>query len=161
MNRLTSVAFTGHRNYNGSADEALKALIRNLYEEGYRRFLSGMAVGFDLSAAEAVVELRAELSGLQLVAVVPFDGQQMRFSRRDCARYEQLLELADERITLASHYHAGCYQVRNNYLIDHSSLLIAWYNGDGGGTQYTFLRALHLGLPIKNLGTVGIDPTLF
>ena len=57
----TSVAFTGHRTYRGAAADALRRTVGELYARGFRNFLSGMAVGFDLAAAEAVLELR-ELS---------------------------------------------------------------------------------------------------
>ena len=56
--RRTSVAFTGHRTYRGAAADALRRTVGELYARGFRTFLSGMAVGFDLAAAEAVLELR-------------------------------------------------------------------------------------------------------
>ena len=83
----TTVAFTGHRTYCGEAAAALAAAIRGLHAHGFRTFLCGMAVGFDLAAAEAVLELRGSLPGLRLVAVVPFGGQEARFSHADRARY--------------------------------------------------------------------------
>ena len=46
-----TVAFTGHRTYEGEAQQELAAVLRELYAEGYRTFLSGMARGFDLAAA--------------------------------------------------------------------------------------------------------------
>ena len=64
----TTVAFTGHRTYCGEASAALAAAIRGLHAHGFRTFLCGMAVGFDLAAAEAVLELRDSLPGLRLVA---------------------------------------------------------------------------------------------
>ena len=60
----TTVAFTGHRTYCGEASAALAAAIRGLHAHGFRTFLCGMAVGFDLAAAEAVLELRDSLPGL-------------------------------------------------------------------------------------------------
>lgn len=59
----TTVAFTGHRTYCGEASAALAAAIRGLHAHGFRTFLCGMAVGFDLAAAEAVLELRDSLPG--------------------------------------------------------------------------------------------------
>ena len=50
----TTVAFTGHRTYCGEAAAALAAAIRGLHAHGFRTFLCGMAVGFDLAAAEAL-----------------------------------------------------------------------------------------------------------
>ena len=47
----------------------LHVLIRTLYAEGYDTFLSGMADGFDICGAQAVMELQSELPGLRLIAV--------------------------------------------------------------------------------------------
>ncbi len=57
--RSHTAAFTGHRTYRGEAAEALASLLGDLHAEGYRRFLCGMALGFDMAAAEAVLALRA------------------------------------------------------------------------------------------------------
>lgn len=56
--RLTTVAFTGHRTYDGQAAAALRATVGELYARGFRTFLCGMAMGFDLAAAEAVLACR-------------------------------------------------------------------------------------------------------
>ncbi len=161
MNRSTTVAFTGHRSYRGEADEALYATIRRLYEAGFTSFMSGMASGFDLAAAEAVVRLREELPALRLVAVVPYAKQTSRYGVGERLRYQELLVAADERIILSELFYKGCFQVRNRYLVEHAAALVAWYNGTTGGTQHTFLMALHRGLQIENLGSIGLDQRLF
>lgn len=97
----TTVAFTGHRTYCGEAAAALAAAIRGLHAHGFRTFLCGMAVGFDLAAAEAVLELRGSLPGLRLVAVVPFGGQEARFSHADRARYRAAMASADDAVVLS------------------------------------------------------------
>ena len=62
--REHTAAFTGHRRYDGECDDALRAVVRELYGWGFRVFWSGMALGFDLAAAEAVLALRGELPGI-------------------------------------------------------------------------------------------------
>ena len=54
-NPATAVAFTGHRTYCGEAAAALQRAVETLYAEGCRTFLSGMAAGFDMAAAETVL----------------------------------------------------------------------------------------------------------
>lgn len=111
----TSVAFTGHRTYRGAAADALRRTVGELYARGFRNFLSGMAVGFDLAAAEAVLELRERAPGVRLVAAVPFRGQEMRFSPADRERFRRVLAEADSVEVLAAAYHRGCYAVRNEF----------------------------------------------
>lgn len=137
-----SAAFTGHRTYRHEADESLRRTIRALHGSGIRSFLSGMAVGFDLAAAEAVLDCRKSLSDIRLIAVIPFRGQQQRFSAADRARFDRICAEADETIVLSESYNSGVYAVRNNYLVNHAATLIAWYDGSAGGTCYTVERAL-------------------
>lgn len=164
--RRICVAFTGHRTYCGDGADALRRTVEALYERGFRVFLSGMAVGFDLAAAETVLEMRARRSDVRLVAVVPFEGQQTRFSAADRARFDRVLAAADEVEVLSPVYHRGCYAVRNDFLVDHAAVVVAWYDGMPGGTHYTVRRALRRGLEIINLhpaapASVDPAPTLF
>lgn len=142
LNQDTTACFTGHRTYNGEGEDALREAIRTLYGEGYRTFLSGMAVGFDLAAAEAVVALREELAGLQLVAVVPFEGMERKFSEGDKGRFRAILATADNVITIAPRYSVEVYALRNNFLVGYSSATIAYFDGSKGGTAYTVRRAV-------------------
>lgn len=141
-NREITACFTGHRTYDGSRNEELKSAIRELYARGYRIFLCGMAVGFDLAAAECALSLRDELQELRIVAVVPFEGMERRFSESQRALFEQISQESEEVVTLATHYSSSVYAMRNNYLVDNSSAVIAYFDGSKGGTAYTVRRAV-------------------
>ncbi len=136
------VAFTGHRTYPYDATR-LRTVLEELYTAGNRIFLSGMAVGFDLAAAEAVLSLRERHADVVLIAVVPFRGQAERFSEKDRERFYRILAEADKQVLLSERYHAGVYRVRNNFLVDHAATLVTWYDGHKGGTHYTIRRALY------------------
>ena len=162
----TSVAFTGHRTYRGEAADALRRTLEAFYDRGFRTFLSGMAVGFDLAAAAAVLEMGRRRAGVRLVAAVPFRGQENRFSPADRERFRRVLAAADAVEELSPVYHRGCYAVRNNYLVDNASVLVAWYDGSPGGTHYTVRRALGRGMEVVNLHPAApslpaFAPTLF
>lgn len=101
-----------------------------------------MAIGFDIAAAEVALDLRRELAGLRVVAVVPFEGMQNRFSEDDRNRFNHIIAEADDSITLAPRYSAEVYAVRNNFLVDNSSAVIAYFTGEKGGTAYTVRRAV-------------------
>ena len=149
--RSHTAAFTGHRTYRGEAAEALAALLGDLHAEGYRRFLCGMALGFDMAAAEAVLALRAAHPEVRLVCVVPFAGQDRRFPAVEQERYRRILEAADETVVLRDDYRPDCYARRNDCLTDGASAVVAWYDGSSGGTHYTVRRARRLGLRVLNL----------
>ena len=142
LNPRTCVAFTGHRTYRDEARELLLPTLEALYDRGFRTFLSGMAVGFDLAAAEAVLLLRQRHAEVRLVAVVPFRHQAARFPAAQRLRYERILAAADSIEVLSEEYHRGCYARRNDFLVDHAQVVVAWYDGlPEGGTHYTVERA--------------------
>ena len=159
----TAVSFSGHRTYRGEAEAALRSTLEALYEQGFRTFSSGMAVGFDLAAAEAVLELRSRHADVRLVAVVPFCGQERRFGAADRERFCRIVYRADECVVLADAYHRGCYAVRNDCLVARARVLVAWYDGSPGGTHYTVCRARRLGLRIIHLHPSAplSEPSLF
>jgi uncharacterized phage-like protein YoqJ len=146
-----TACFTGHRTYDGSRNDELQSAIKALYARGYRTFLCGMAVGFALAAAEVALSLRHELQELRVVAVVPFEGMQQRFSKSQHALFERVTQEADEVVTLATRYSPSVYATRNNFLVDNSSAVIAYFTGEKGGTAYTVRRAVKGLLHITNI----------
>lgn len=119
------------------------SMIDNLCTQGYHTFLSGMAEGFDLIAAEEVLRQKKEYPYIRLVAVIPFRGQADRYTEEDRQRYNNILEQADEIIYLSEHYFSGCFLRRNDYLLEHSARLLAYYDRiPSGGTAYTVRKAI-------------------
>ena len=103
-------AFTGHRpkklpwGYN-EADvrcvalkAALEREIRLLIQEGVTDFLSGMAEGVDLLAAEIVLHLRSEYPSVKLHCILPYKGQETEWPAASQARYHAILAEADSII---------------------------------------------------------------
>ena len=93
-------------------------------------------MGFDMLTAEVALALQSELSGLQVIAVVPYRRQAERWNDAMKARYDTILRNSDDVIILSEHYYHGCLLRRNDYMVFHSSSLIAWYDGKPkGGTR--------------------------
>ena len=90
MDRQKAVAFSGYRpeTLHASRDEnstdiiALKADLQDAVMEavshGFNTFIVGMAEGFDMLAAEAVIAAKKEFRDIWLVAVEPFDDSRKR-----------------------------------------------------------------------------------
>ena len=116
--------------------------------------------GFDLFAALQVIEVKKQYTGVRLVSVAPYAVH--FFTREKCwtpewiDRAREVIRQNDFGISLAEHYRSGIYYERNRVLVDHSSMLICYYDGDGGGTKYTIDRAMEKGLTIKNLYGEGV-----
>ena len=67
-------------------------------------------------------------------------------------RYQKIISLADQVIILSEHYFKGCLLRRNDFMLEHSCSLIAFYDGKPyGGTFYTCREAVKKGMDILNL----------
>ena len=86
-----AVAFTGHREishiHQEQVRERLKEAVLQAIRQGANKFYCGMALGFDMMAAEEVLSLKLSIPMLKLVAVVPFKGQSASWSMVEQQRY--------------------------------------------------------------------------
>lgn len=146
LNPLVSVAFTGHRLIPFEKQNELKKRLRDIiikqYKQGMMNYFCGMAIGFDLLAAEIVLSLKESCPALNLVAVVPFRGQAEKWNTLNQARYRAVLAKADEVIVLSENYYKGCLLRRNDFMLSHVCRLISYFDGEPkGGTYYTCKKA--------------------
>ena len=160
-------AFTGHRpksfpwGYDEDAPscvllkEVLASQISALAEQGVTDFLSGMAQGVDLWCAQIVLDLRKTNPALKLHAILPCEGQERKWTASAQEHYRSILAQANEVIYVGQEYSRNCMLKRNRYLVDHSSILLAVYNGTyQSGTGMTVRYAQRLKREI-----IIIDPT--
>ena len=145
-------AFTGHRkqrlmqvnkdyrNLSGQIREKVITMIKNLYEEGFREFYSGMAEGFDMIAAEAVLQLKEQYEDMTLAAAIPFRAQAEWFDPQDQLLYRELLKKADRVVMLSEKYYRGCYLRRDTYMVSRAS-------------YHTVKKAVETGREVINLFT--------
>lgn len=121
------------------------------YEEGYRHFLCGMAMGCDFYFCEAVIELRRCHSDITLEAAIPCPSQADAWPRAQRSRYDGLLAQCDDRTMVSDVYSSSCMQRRDRYMVDHASLLIAAFDGSAGGTRYTVEYALRRSVSVVDI----------
>ena len=161
--RQESCCFTGHRpgklpwRYN-EQDPRCLALKRRMmdavelaYEQGYRHFLCGMAMGCDLYFCECVLALRRKHTDVTLEAAIPCPTQADAWPAEQRTRYARLVEACDFETMVSAEYSSSCMQRRDRYMVEHASLLIAAFDGSTGGTRYTVEYALRRGLTIVDL----------
>lgn len=152
MNRESGiVAFSGHRNYDDSGGDALREAIASLYAAGAREFRVGMAEGFDLAAAEAVLEFKRGHGDVRLVAIVPWPLFFANFKRSNELRYFKILAAASVIRYVAAVYIDNIFLKRNDMLIDGADYLVAWWHGRPSGTGYTVRQARRQKIEIINL----------
>lgn len=131
-------ALTGHRppklglTYagNGAIDRRVRNAIRtHLTTTTPDFFISGMALGVDMLGAEAALE-----AGIRLTAAVPFPDQDARWPAASRERYDLILNRAYEVHYIWPDYDPKAFQDRNQWMVDHSSVLLAFWDGSPGGT---------------------------
>ena len=146
--------FTGHRPEKLTQPEdvivaGLENEILNAIADGFTTFISGMARGVDIWAAEIILRLRSEGHPIRLICASPFEGFERSWSPDWQKRYKVVLKEADLVKYICPEYSRACFQIRNEWMVDHSARVIAVYNGERGGTKNTIDYAKKCGLEIR------------
>lgn len=148
--------FTGHRPQKLTRSERaikkdLETAIADAVKDGFTTFITGMAYGVDIWAGEIVVRLRKKNPNLRLIAAVPFEGFDSRWSNDWKRAYTALLEETDLVKYICPAYNPGAYQRRNEWMVDHSARVIAVWNGQPSGTKNTIDYAERCGVAVDNI----------
>ena len=150
--------FTGHRPQKlpwGEAESGsdfdefyvhLERTIQNLIlRHDVHHFITGMALGSDLYAAEIVLKLEERGYHVTLECAIPFPEQTRGWSPEHKERYQSILSLAHRHTLIQEHYSPDCYQRRNRYMVEQSNAVLAIWSGGPGGTAQTVRYALEQG----------------
>ena len=159
------VCATGHRpdkfsfKYNELDNDCIMLKIRlkkeliKLIKHGYDYFISGMALGWDIWFAEAVIELKSKYD-IKLELAIPCVNQEKTWPKESQDRYNRIKEKADFITVLSkSEYKPYLMIKRDEYMVDKSDVVLACYDGSKGGTQHTFSYAID-----SHVKIIHIDP---
>jgi len=154
--RAHRCCFTGHRPEKlRQTEEEITALleeaIRAAMDDGFVTFISGMARGVDIWAAEGVLRLRDEGAPVHLVCASPFEGFERSWSAEWQKRYRRIWEAADYKEYICPEYSRDCFRRRNEWMVDRSARVIAVFNGERGGTKNTIDYAARHGVAVVNI----------
>ena len=147
------VCFTGHRPEKLiRSEDAIKAdlesVIRQAVEDGLHIFITGMARGVDIWAAQIVLKLRNEGSNVKLICACPYKGFESHWSQDWQRQYKEILAAADFVEYISEGYSRACFQIRNEWMVNHAARVIAVFNGEKGGTKNTIDYAVRTGIPV-------------
>ena len=168
IDKFCSACFSGYRpeKFPFSLDDKnhidylrLESNIQNAIMEalrlGYQTFLCGMAKGFDLLCADILLDIREqrkEYRNISLIAVLPHANHGFADSWGELHRVVK--QCANQIVIISPEYTSSCYYQRNRYMIDNSSHLICYWDGQEGGTAQTVRMAKSAGTTIHN--TAGV-----
>jgi len=168
INKLETACLTGHRPnklpwfYNETKENCirfktdLKVILEGAIKYGLKNFLTGMAEGFDMIGTEILLELKKIYKDIKIIAVIPCLGQEKNWKQSQIDRYYEILNQCDEKIILSKTYTKTCMNDRNKFMVDHSNVVIACYNGQPSGTENTIRFAKENGCKIRL-----INPTIY
>ena len=154
--RMHRVCFTGHRPEKLTRSEyAIKAdlekQIIQAIDDGLNVFVTGMARGVDIWAAQIVLQLRSKRPMIKLICACPYEGFERSWSKKWQTQYNDILESADYVKYVCAGYSRACFQVRNEWMVNHSFRVIAVFNGEKGGTKNTIDYASKIGVPVVRI----------
>lgn len=138
------VALTGHRpkdlgGYapNPVAIAVYAAMREHLIQLRPTLAYSGMAQGVDQWGVDLCIQL-----GVPFIAAVPFQGQELKWPfKRDRDRYHELLSQAREvKVVCPGGYDGYKMQLRNEWMVNRCTHLLAVWNGKKHGGTYNCLK---------------------
>ena len=152
--RMHRVCFTGHRPEKLTRNEKaikidLEKEIRQAVADGLNVFITGMARGVDIWAAQIVLQLRGEGHGVRLICACPYDGFESGWSQEWQRQYKEILSEADFVKYICEGYSRSCFQIRNEWMVNHSARVIAVFNGEKSGTKNTIDYAIRQNVPVE------------
>ena len=160
--KMKTCCFTGHRDIApgdvpkilGRVREILEPLIQN----GVSFFGVGGAVGFDMIAAEYLIDLRDNHEkSIKIISVLPFPDWRSKWTAEQFARQETIMKKSDKTVFVQREYSKDVYLARDRKLVDESGFCISYCNRKIGGTAYTVRYAMKKGLCVYNASSWDIN----
>ena len=154
--RLHRCCFAGHRPEGillseATAKDWLLYQIQQAIAANYTTFITGMGMGVDIWAAQIVIGLRAANPSIHLIAVEPYPSFAAKWSEEWRSAYQEVIIKADLVKRISQRYTPDAINNRLYWIVDHSSRLIAIYNGTKGYT----------GSFVDYAQTQGLETTLY
>ena len=156
--KAKTCCFSGHRRLPldslNIVKESLESNVEALIQNGYIYFGTGGALGFDTIAAQIILKLKEKYSHIKLILVLPCINQTKGWKKDDVEIYESIKKSADKVVYTSDDYLPGCMQIRNQHLVNYSSVCICYKKNETGGTAYTVNYAKEKGLQIINIANL-------
>jgi uncharacterized phage-like protein YoqJ len=148
---MVKISFTGHRpdkigGYNNEKPQ-LSLFVENWLAEVTERiidrfnnveFISGAAQGVDTIAAEVILKHKETYidKNIQLTMAVPYKNFGERWPQPARDRLQKILNIADKTVYVREAYTGPIVlQIRNEWMVNNSDIVIAVWDGSSGGTM--------------------------
>ncbi len=148
IDKWKTLCVSGHRKLQKKVDlKRLKAIFNEQIDSGIDTFLVGMAIGFDTICFNLLEKIRdKDKRDIRIIACIPCPEQDKFFSDEQKKEYKRMLSCANFKVTICPNYTSYCMMKRNRYMVDNSSVIVAYLTEEKGGTQATVKYAKEIGL---------------
>lgn len=155
---------TGHRVIPPGEEKKIMVRARNILlrlirEQNVRYFGVGGAVGFDMMAAEYLLDLKAHKEHqLKIISVLPYPAWRETEDWTDelRRREENILRACDKVVYVRPEFETGVFLLRDRKLVDGSAYCVSYCNRPRTGTAYTVKYALEHGVKVFNASSFDI-----
>ena len=154
IDRTSTCCFGGHIPETSELNEPdakmkLGDEIDRAVADGYTTFISGMSRGADIWAAEIIIRKRHLNRNLKLICAQPYEYFSKDQGWEWNVKYKKIAALADEVVTVSYRSNKGCCVLRNKWMVDRSSRIIAVSDGSdnsNGTLNYAAYRNLKISI---------------
>ena len=155
---------TGHRVIPPGEEKKIMVRARNILlrlirEQNVRYFGVGGAVGFDMMAAEYLLDLKAHKEHqLKIISVLPYPAWRETEDWTDelRRREENILRACDKVVYVRQESEPGVFLLRDRKLVDGSAYCVSYCNRPRTGTAYTVKYALDRGVRVFNASSFNL-----
>ena len=127
---MNVLGVTGHRNFYHPEDKIMNCVCSYLQDNKVERVLLGCALGFDQLVAKACI-----LLSIPFEAIIPFEGQELKWSLAQQKQFYEMLVKADKIIVLSEGgFENWKFHKRNAYIVDNTDSMLCYLIEDKGGT---------------------------
>ena len=155
---------TGHRVIPPGEEKKIMVRARNILlrlirEKNVRYFGVGGAVGFDMMAAEYLLDLKAHKEHqLKIISVLPYPAWRETEDWTDelRRREENILRACDKVVYVRPEFETGVFLLRDRKLVDGSAYCVSYCNRPRTGTAYTVKYALDRGVKVFNASSFSL-----
>ena len=138
---------------------ARNILLRLIREKNVRYFGVGGAVGFDMMAAEYLLDLKAHKEHqLKIISVLPYPAWRETEDWTDELRRREdaILRACDKVVYVRPEFETGVFLLRDRKLVDGSAWCVSYCNRPRTGTAYTVKYALDRGVKVFNASSFSL-----
>lgn len=142
---VKTACFTGHRpnklkGYNVADNKELLWKIHfvcvDLIEnKNVTTFINGLALGVDMWSAKIVIKLKEKYPHIKLISAIPCRNHSCKWNSKDKELWQEICDKSDDVVLVTDDdYKPYLMQVRNEWMVNNSDIVVAVWDGTKGGT---------------------------